>query len=55
MYVVFSVSSKCGSRFEAHVVASKETHGPGDSTRCPDCGECLPLPYRLLEPLIKLK
>lgn len=54
MYILIPVSSKCGGRFEAHVVPSKETHG-GNSTVCPDCGERFALPYRLLRPLVKLK
>jgi DNA-directed RNA polymerase subunit RPC12/RpoP len=54
MYVVIPITSKCGNRFEAHVVPSRETHG-GHLTACPDCGERLALPYRLLRPLIRLK
>ncbi len=55
MYVMISLPSKCGSRFEAHVEPSKGTYGGDYSTHCPDCGERLALPYRLLEPLLKLK
>lgn len=54
MYVVIPITSKCGNMFEAHVVPSRETHG-GHLTACPDCGERLALPYRLLSPLIRLK
>lgn len=54
MYYVIPVSSKCGSRFEAHVVpTSGQTHGTGEPTLCPDCGERLRIPYRLSEPLIR--
>jgi hypothetical protein len=55
MYVVIPVSSKCGARLEAHVVPTKGTHGPGDPTMCPDCGERLALPYTSLSPLVRPK
>jgi rRNA maturation protein Nop10 len=55
MYVLIELSSECGGKFEAHVAYTRGTYGGDYSIPCPNCGERLELPSRLIKPLIKLK
>jgi DNA-directed RNA polymerase subunit RPC12/RpoP len=54
MDLVIKIASRCGSRFEADIPATKGTHG-GYLAACPDCGERFLLPYQPSVPVMKLK
>jgi DNA-directed RNA polymerase subunit RPC12/RpoP len=54
VYVLIPITCDCGSRFEAHIIPGKGTHG-GNLIECPDCGGYLLLPYKLRRPLVRLK
>jgi hypothetical protein len=56
MFVVIPVvKSKCGSGFEAHIAFNPGAGQSDSSAICPDCGERLYLPDRLVRPLIRLQ
>jgi len=52
---VVIVSSECGNTFEAYVARDVGVRGGYQTRACPDCGEPLALPHRLLRPLIRSK
>ncbi len=53
MFVVITLKSECGSRFEAHV-AERGGARAGSWIECPDCGEPLRITGELSEPLVRL-
>ncbi len=53
MFVVITLKSECGSRFEAHI-AERGGAKAASWIECPDCGELLRTTGELCEPLVRL-